>query len=267
MINKFLWQTILEEGKRLKVPQTKKRGLLREYLQTKIIYSLYGKQNSNKLSFIGGTSLRILRDLDRFSEDLDFDNLGLSFKKMERLFEEVFLEFRKEGFVVDFDFKGSNNSGTGDFRFKRLLSELGISSDKNEKLRININWTAPKIKSRTEVVILRRFGFLRPVTTNTLSFLLSQKIRAVFTRKDPQPRDFYDIVWFFSRRVKPDAKLFPEMKVKTEKELLSKLGKVYEKKVEPNLASFKKRLKPFLIKEENVYYLDVFKKVIKEQIN
>lgn len=265
MINRFFWQTILEEGKRLEIPLTKKRGLIREYLQSKIINSLYAKKNSEKLSFIGGTSLRILRDLDRFSEDLDFDNLGLPLGKMEKLFEEILGEFKKEKFEVEFKFKKTDYSGRGDFKFKGLLSELEISSDEKEKLKININWTRPKIQPRTEVVILKRFGFSRPVITNNLSFLLSQKIRAALTRKDPQPRDFYDIVWFFSRRIKPDPKLFPEMGVKTEKELLKKLDWAYQDKIKPNLESFKRKLKPFLLKEEKVRYLDIFSEVIRTE--
>ena len=266
MINKFLWQTILEEGKRLGIPKTKKRALIREYLQSKILFSLYSQSNSKELSFIGGTSLRILRDLNRFSEDLDFDNLGLAFGEIEKLFKNIFLEFKKEKLKLDFNLKKTNNSGSGDFRFKDLLFELGITTDKKEKLKIKINYTIPKIKPETEVSILRRFGFLQPVITNKEDYILSQKIRAALTRKDPQPRDFYDIVWFLSHRIKPNPKLFPEMEVKTEKELFLKLKGIYEKNIEPELENFKKRLKPFLIDETNIYYLDIFKKTIEEQI-
>lgn len=266
MVNKFLWQTILEEGERLGIPKTKKRALIREYLQSKIIFFLYSQTNSEKLSFIGGTSLRILRDLDRFSEDLDFDNLGLTFKKIEKLFKNIFLKFEKEKFRIDFNLKKTDNSGIGGFKFKDLLFELGTSTDEKEKLNIKINYTTPKIKPETEVSILRRFGFLQPVITNKEDYILSQKIRAALTRKDPQPRDFYDIVWFLSHRVKPTPKLFPEVGVKTEKELFLTLSKIYERKIEPGLKNFKKRLKPFLLNEANIYYLDIFKKTIEEQI-
>lgn len=266
MISKFLWQTILEEGERLGIPETKKRVLIREYLQSKLIFSLYSQSRSKELSWIGGTSLRILRDLDRFSEDLDFDNLGLSFKAIKKLFKNVFLEFEKEEFGVEFNLKKTDDSGIGSFKFKRLLFELEISADKNEKLNIKINYTTPKIKPATEVLILRRFGFLQPVVTNTREYLLSQKIRAAITRRDPQPRDFYDIVWFLSHRVKPGPGLFPEIKVETERELFLKLKEVFEKKIEPNLENFKKRLKPFLLNEKNIYFLDIFKKIIEEQV-
>ncbi len=266
MMNKFLLETILEEGERLGIPKTKKRALIREYFQSKLLFSLYSQPSSNKLSFIGGTSLRILRDLDRFSEDLDFDNLGLTFRELKKLFKNIFLEFKKEKFNIDFDFKKTDNSGIGGFKFKDLLFELGITADKKEKLNIKINYTTPKIKPETEVRILRRFGFLQPVITNRKDYILSQKIRAAITRREPQPRDFYDIVWILSHRIKPNPELFSEIGVKTEKELFLELKKIYEKKIQPKLEDFKRRLRPFLLNETNIYYLDIFKKIVEEQI-
>lgn len=262
MINEFLWQTILEEGKEMEVAETKKRALIREYLQCKIILYLYNQSKSEKLSFIGGTSLRILRNIDRFSEDLDFDNLGLSHKEIMSLFEKIFLNFKKENFKIEFNFKKTNNSGIGSFKFPELLFDLDISADKNEKLNVKINYTTPKIQSETEVVILKRFGFLQPVVTNTKSYLLSQKIRAALTRKDPQPRDFYDIVWLLSYRISPHPKLFSEMKVKTEKELFEKLVDKYKDKIKPNIQDFKRKLRPFLLDEKKINYLDIFNETI-----
>jgi predicted nucleotidyltransferase component of viral defense system len=86
MVTKFLLETLQKEGERLGIPADKKRALIREYLQSKILYCLYEQKEANRLSFIGGTSLRILRGLDRFSEDLDFDNLGLSFRQTKKCF-------------------------------------------------------------------------------------------------------------------------------------------------------------------------------------
>ena len=266
MINEFLWQTILEEGKELEVPETKKRALIREYLQSKIIFHLYNKPKSEKLSFIGGTSLRILRNIDRFSEDLDFDNLGLSHKEIKLLFQKIFLDFKKENPEIEFNFKKTNHSGIGGFKFLKLLFDLDITTNKKEKLNIKINYTTPKIKPETEVIILKRFGFLRPVITNTKKYLLSQKIRAALTRKDPQPRDFYDIAWLLSYRISPHPKLFPEMKVKTEKELFEKLADEYRRKIKPNIEDFKKRLRPFLLDEKKIHYLDIFDETIKSLI-
>src|SRR3990167_11116744 len=98
MLNEFFLKTLEEEGKRLNIPANKNRALIREYLQTRIIAALYDKEGSPKLSFIGGTSLRLLRDLDRFSEDLDFDNLGLTDFEIAELVQEIVKRFVSEGF-------------------------------------------------------------------------------------------------------------------------------------------------------------------------
>ena len=55
-----------------------KRNMLREYLQFKILEIIFNSRLAPKLSFIGGTALRIVHENTRFSEDLDFDNFNHS---------------------------------------------------------------------------------------------------------------------------------------------------------------------------------------------
>jgi len=263
-INEYLLENLKEEGERLGIPPNKSRALIREYLQSKIIFYLYKESAAKKLSFIGGTSLRLLRDLDRFSEDLDFDNLGLNFSIIKGLFLKTKNGLKKEGFEINYKMKKTDNSGIGELKFKNLLFQLKISSHKEENLAIRINYTTPKIKPERENLILNRFGIVQSVVTNTAEFLLSQKIRAILTRKDFQPRDFYDVVWFLSHRIKPDKKLFPEMGVKNERELFLKLAEIYSEGIKPQIKNFKRRLSPFLINEKNVYYLDIFGDLIKQ---
>lgn len=56
----------------------KPRGILREYLQYIILKAIYTSKYGKHLVFLGGTCLRIVYGSARFSEDLDFDNRGLS---------------------------------------------------------------------------------------------------------------------------------------------------------------------------------------------
>jgi len=260
MVNEYLLESLKEESKRLEIPLHKERALIREYLQSKIIYYLYEEKESKKLSFIGGTSLRILRNLDRFSEDLDFDNFDLSFLEIKKIFAKVKNKLENEGFEIEYKMKKTDNSGIGEMKFKNLLFQMKISVHQEENLVIRINYTTPKLKPKTETKILNRFGIVQNVLTNILEFLFSQKARAILSRQDPQPRDFYDIVWFLSYKIRPDRKLFKELGIKDEKELFLKLKENYLKKVKPNLKSFKKRLVPFLINEKKVVYLDLFDK-------
>lgn len=265
MPSKFLFENLKEEGERLGIPKDKKRALVREYLQTRLIYLLYQEKESRFLSFIGGTSLRLLRNLDRFSEDLDFDNLGLSFQKVKKIFKKIVDALEKENFKIEFSFKKTKTGGIGNLKFVNLLSDFKITTDPKEKLVIKINYAFPKTKPNTETLILARFGFVQNVLTNTQDFILSQKFRAVLTRKDPQPRDFYDVLWLFSHQAGTDPKIFKELKVKNEKDLFSKVLKKY-KKIRPRLKEFKRRLEPFLINPQNVRFLDVFKEVLRSKI-
>ena len=58
-----------------------KRNVLQEYLQYKILEIVFDSKFGEKLSLMGGTAAHIIHGSTRFSEDLDFDNLGLTKKE------------------------------------------------------------------------------------------------------------------------------------------------------------------------------------------
>jgi len=47
--------------------------ILKEYVQLLILDFLSTSAYIKKITFIGGTNLRLVKGIDRFSEDLDFD--------------------------------------------------------------------------------------------------------------------------------------------------------------------------------------------------
>ena len=49
---------------------------LREHLQAFVMRSLHESEASRALAFVGGTALRFLENLPRFSEDLDFSRIA-----------------------------------------------------------------------------------------------------------------------------------------------------------------------------------------------
>lgn len=93
---------ILKFAQSYGLPSTKKRAILREYLQVKILEIIYQERISKNLFFVGGTALRLLRGLDRFSEDLDFDILGITSVQIDSLMRLVHTRLLKENLVVDF---------------------------------------------------------------------------------------------------------------------------------------------------------------------
>lgn len=254
MMNQFLWQQILAEAERWGIPLNKKRAILREFLQVKFLTSLYSFSGCQELAFIGGTALRLLHGLDRFSEDLDFDNFGLKTEKIKELFQKTVRVFKREKYSLQFDFRKRENGGQARLRFPGLLQQLAISSNPKEKLMIRLDFTRQK-RFASEVLLLSRFGMSERIVVNALPVLLSQKMRALMTRKQTRGRDFYDLYWLLARAVKPDLAVLKKLKINSEREFFDALKKIYQR--EKNQMSFYKRqIRPFLLQEEQVRNLD-----------
>lgn len=54
------------------------KHMLKEYVELLALEWIARSPYAAKLVFIGGTNLRLIQGIDRFSEDLDFDCKGLS---------------------------------------------------------------------------------------------------------------------------------------------------------------------------------------------
>ena len=260
---KFDWENIIEMGKSLGIPSFKKRAILREYLQCHFLKYLYQQKESSQVSFIGGTSLRVLHNLDRFSEDLDFDNLGLKTIVLERIFKNATKKLIQEGFDLEFKFKKvRENIWRGYLKFGGgLLKEVKLSPLKEEKLMIKIEMTKPDYPVFQKVFLLNRFGVIETVVSNTLETILSQKSLAIIYRKPARARDFYDVVWLLSKGVYPNFLTLKKVKIKNLDDYKKRMLERYSQ-IKPKLKSLKKQLLPFLINEENIKYLDLFDRVI-----
>ena len=86
------------------------RAIVREYLQHKILEAIFESTQASKLSFLGGTALRIVHGNSRFSEDIDLDNFGLSWQALGELTQKLGIsspESLREGMLLkirNFDF-------------------------------------------------------------------------------------------------------------------------------------------------------------------
>jgi predicted nucleotidyltransferase component of viral defense system len=257
LINKNLWQEILEEGERLGIPKTKKRGIIREYLQTQILYHLYNLKDSRYLIFTGGTALRFLYGNGRLSEDLDFDLLkkDLPLKKILK----AVIKKQKGEEEIELKLKENKNGASAYFKYKKILFYLGISLLEEEKLTIKFDFSYPEDKIEPIQKTFTKFGYFQNVLTYDESSLLSFKIRALLTRKTERGRDLYDIAKLFSKNITPNfsIKFLKEKKIKTKEEALMFI-KTWCKENRKILPHLKKQLQPFLVNEEEVNYLDLF---------
>jgi predicted nucleotidyltransferase component of viral defense system len=178
------------------------RAIVREYLQYKILQAVFESKQASNLSFLGGTALRIVHGNSRFSEDIDLDNFGLSWKAFGDLIQRVKLSLELEGFLVETSMV-AKDAYHCDLRFPELLFEQGLSPHQQEKILIQLDTVAQGYDYLPEVKILNKFDVFTEIRVTPLNILLSQKILTAVNRKRPKGRDFYDITFLFSK-TKPD---------------------------------------------------------------
>lgn len=174
-----------------------KRSLFREYLQYKILEFIFASQYADKLSFLGGTVLRIIYDNNRFSEDLDFDNFDLKENEFAAVAEKVKVGLESEGFKVEIDIAGKE-AYRCNIRFPELLFGSGLTPHHSEKILIQIDSLAHGFAYRPERKILNKFGVFAEIFTTPPDLLLAQKIYAAINRQRAKGRDFYDLVFLLS---------------------------------------------------------------------
>ncbi|MBM4386649.1 MAG: nucleotidyl transferase AbiEii/AbiGii toxin family protein, partial [Deltaproteobacteria bacterium] len=181
-----------------------RKNLLREYLQFRILEAIFDSDYCGRLAFMGGTAIHILHQGTRFSEDLDFDNLGLTKQEFEDLSSVVAKRLKREGYTLE-----TRNVFRGAFRsyikFQEILLRFGISRHADEKMLIQIDAEPQKFDYIPEKAILNKFDIFIRVNAVPVGMLLSQKIAAILKRKRPVGRDFYDAVYLFGR-TEPDFK-------------------------------------------------------------
>ncbi len=184
---------------------------LREILQEVALLGLWRSKFFEKAAFYGGTSLRILHGLDRFSEDMDFTlleassdfDLGAYGRAMEK-------ELQAFGFEVSVQRKIKTRPGAVQSAFlkadtyREMLvmtadEEIAAAIPKGSRLKIRLEVdTDPPGRFTTESrFLLQPIPF--SVRTLTLPCLFAGKMHAVLCRRwktRVKGRDWYDLVWY-----------------------------------------------------------------------
>jgi predicted nucleotidyltransferase component of viral defense system len=178
------------------------RAIVREYLQYKILQAIFESNKASQLSFLGGTALRIIHGNNRFSEDIDLDNFGLSWQAFGDVIQNVKQLLVLEGFQVEISMvaKGAFHCN---LKFPELLYKQGLSPYQQERILIQVDTITQGYDYQPEIRIINKFDVFTEVRVTPLNLLLSQKIYTAFNRKRPKGRDFYDITFLFGR-AKPD---------------------------------------------------------------
>ncbi len=221
----------METSKKIKAPEALQQMLkrynlnslqdhknaIKEIIQEIALLGLWRAKFFEKAAFYGGTALRILYELDRFSEDLDFTllepNLDFNLAQYENAIKD---ELKSLGFTATVKKKKKTKDSAVDSAFIKVntiehLLLIGLPVDLNEnlhqeevlKIRFEIDRDPPPGKVTTEnKLLLLPFPFT--VKTLQLEDLFAGKVAAVLCREwkgRVKGRDWYDLVWFVARAV------------------------------------------------------------------
>ena len=173
------------------------RSLFREYLQYKMLQAVFESKLAHKITFIGGTALRIIYGNHRFSEDIDLDNFRLSWEEFDLIIKRVQRQLELEGFEVEV-IKIEKGAYHCKIKFPELLYKQGLSDIRQEKLLIKLDTIAQGYEYQPDIKIINKFDVFSQIRVAPLSILLSQKIFTSINRKRPKGRDFFDITYLFS---------------------------------------------------------------------
>jgi len=180
---------------------------VREFLQMIALKAMCEKDYFGKVAFTGGTALRVLYGLKRFSEDLDFSLVSKSGYDFKRLNKEVMREFKLNGLHADSKPKAEKTVHSMMIKFPGLLNELGLSAFKEQNLSVKFEVdTNPPKGGKLENTVINK-AFILNITHFDLPSLLATKLHACFFRKYTKGRDFYDLLWYAGKGVKPNLPL------------------------------------------------------------
>lgn len=175
-----------------------KRNLLREYLQYKILEIIFASPLGEKLVFMGGTAARIIHENTRFSEDLDFDNLGLSRQDFGELAALIKRKLEQEGYTIGVS-TVYRAAFTCNLKISDILFNYGLSGHRAEKILIKLTTEPQQFAYQPDKIILNKFDVFLRINVVPADILLAQKIYAIFGRRRTMGRDFYDAVFLFGK--------------------------------------------------------------------
>ena len=239
---------LLEEAKSNGLPILKKRGILREYLQIIILNSIYKHNFGRAMFFTGGTALRFFYNIPRFSEDLDFDTVDLTFEKFKEILKYVKEGLLKEGFSLEIFSEKRNNLYVAEIYFKDLMSLYKITDKRGIDLMIKIEVYRPLWELTSESKVLSLYGYNFSSILLEKGCLFSEKLCALFNRR--RGRDIYDTLFMLKKKFPFNEDVLVANKIKGfPREVILKHLKGLSEKELKFLAN---QVKPFLFKEDDI---------------
>ena len=179
---------------------------LKEITQEILLYSLYKVGMFEKVCFLGGTNLRIIHGLQRFSEDLDFATLKKdSDFDLHSFLKEALIHVNAYGYDLTVENKPSATKTVQglflkDNSIKKLLT-FKFLQDPRAKIKIKVEVDTNPPDGGCQTIEYVDFPFDFPVSSHDLPTLMAGKIHALLCRTYCKGRDWFDFLWYLSQKV------------------------------------------------------------------
>ena len=183
-------------------------NLTREYLQALILQGLQRAGAMTVIAFHGGTALRFLYSLPRYSEDLDFALERRSeLYDFRSIIQDVRKDLQSQGYTITLKVSDQKTVHSAFIRFQGLLYEMKLSPHQDEVLAVRLEVdTNPPAGAGLETSLVRRHVLLN-LQHHDRASLLAGKLHAALQRPYLKGRDLYDLVWYLSDKSWPEPNL------------------------------------------------------------
>ncbi|MDH5389383.1 MAG: nucleotidyl transferase AbiEii/AbiGii toxin family protein [Gammaproteobacteria bacterium] len=196
-----------------KVTLVEEENALKEIVQEVMLFALWRADFFEVAAFQGGTSLRILHGLSRFSEDMDFillePNVEFSWQPYLESLVETCQEFGIEPEAID--------KARMDQRVKKaLIKDTSIANQLDLSFMDELNGRKLKIKLEIDCNPPLGSGFEYSYLDFPVDFEVCHqdvqsnfalKIHALLCRTYLKGRDWYDFNWYIAQGVEPNLLL------------------------------------------------------------
>ena len=196
------------------------RNKLKELLQVYVLNYIYTDLQYNRnLIFTGGTCLKIFYDLPRLSEDLDFDFLsnidtanlidGLeAYFKKQFQYRKIILSLKQRGSQIILKFPVLHNLGLASVDESNILY-VKLDFAKNPSKFYDLQITSKSIYGFNFVA--RHYDLPSLMSGKLHAILLREKLTGTSNRETVKGRDYFDLLWFLKKSIKPNIKRLYEM--------------------------------------------------------
>ena len=183
-------------------------NLAREYLQALILQSLQRVGAMTTIAFHGGTALRFLYSLPRYSEDLDFalerNSVSYDFRSF---LQAIRKDLESQGYTITLKVNDQKTVHSAFIRFSGLLYELKLTPHQDESLAVKLEVdTNPPAGAVLDTSLVRRHVLLN-LQHHDRASLLTGQLHAILQRPYLKGSDLYDLIWYLSDKSWPAPNL------------------------------------------------------------